>query len=60
MVGLRAIEFSVLGELSVCGQLGADGEGERVYESVVREGLDCNLQVYNAVIDMFGRCGLVD
>ncbi|KAL8096437.1 pentatricopeptide repeat-containing protein At1g34160 [Apium graveolens] len=60
VMGLRPDEVTVLGALSACSQLGAIREGERVVDFIRVEGMDCNVQVCNAVIDMYAKCGLVD
>ncbi|GAA0163918.1 hypothetical protein LIER_19673 [Lithospermum erythrorhizon] len=53
-------EVTVLGALSACSQLGAVKEGERVYECIRLKGLDGNVIVCNAVIDMYAKCGFVE
>ncbi|KAF9610804.1 hypothetical protein IFM89_024936 [Coptis chinensis] len=58
--GLKRNEVTVLGALSACSQLGALGEGEAVYSFVKENGLDGNVQVCNAVIDMYAKCGSVE
>ncbi|KAF9623742.1 hypothetical protein IFM89_005249 [Coptis chinensis] len=58
--GLKRNEVTVLGAPSACSHLGALGEGEAVYSFVKENGLDGNVQVCNAVIDMYAKCGLVE
>lgn len=58
--GLRRNDVTVLGALSACSQLGALTEGKNVHCFVREEGLDGNVQVCNAVIDMYAKCGLVE
>lgn len=61
--GLSAMmpnEITVLGALSACSQLGAIGEGDRVYEYIQKNRLDENGIVCNAVIDMYAKCGMVE
>lgn len=58
--GLKPNEVTVLGALSACSQLGATAEGEKVFGYIRNEKLDHNVQVCNAVIDMYAKCGLVD
>lgn len=60
LMGLKPNEVTVLGALSACSQLGAGQEGEKVYNYIIYEKLDYNVQVCNAVIDMYAKCGLVD
>ncbi|KAJ0086835.1 hypothetical protein Patl1_07952 [Pistacia atlantica] len=57
---LRPNEITVLGALAACSQLGALRKGEKIYEYIRDEGLDTNVQVCNAVIDMYAKCGFVD
>ncbi|KAK9165702.1 hypothetical protein Scep_000893 [Stephania cephalantha] len=57
--GVRANEVTVLGALSACSQLGALVEGGGVEGFVREEGLDGNVQVCNALIDMYAKCGSV-
>ncbi|XP_059631486.1 pentatricopeptide repeat-containing protein At1g34160 [Cornus florida] len=58
--GLRPNEITVLGALSACSQLGAIREGEKICNYIRNEKLDTNVQVCNAVIDMYAKCGFVD
>ncbi|XP_042513757.1 pentatricopeptide repeat-containing protein At1g34160 [Macadamia integrifolia] len=58
--GLKPNEVTVLGALSACAQLGASREGETIHGFVRDEQLDMNVQVCNAVIDMYAKCGLID
>lgn len=59
-MGLRANEITVLGALSACSQMGALKEGDKVWGYIKERGLDTNVIVCNAVIDMYGKCGFVD
>ncbi|XP_057975203.1 pentatricopeptide repeat-containing protein At1g34160, partial [Malania oleifera] len=58
--GVKPNEITVLGALSACSQLGALSEGEKMYNYLRDEKLDTNVQVCNAVIDMYAKCGSVD
>ncbi|XP_027095212.1 pentatricopeptide repeat-containing protein At1g34160 [Coffea eugenioides] len=58
--GLSPNEVTVLGALSACSQLGAFKEGEKIYDYIRDQKLDDNVNVCNAVIDMFGKCGFVN
>ncbi|KAL5981004.1 hypothetical protein ACLOJK_028924 [Asimina triloba] len=53
-------EVTVIGALSACSQLGALKDGEAVHSFVREEGLDTNLRVCNALIDMYSKCGSVN
>ncbi|XP_050204781.1 pentatricopeptide repeat-containing protein At1g34160 [Mercurialis annua] len=59
-LGFKPNEVTVLGALSACSQLGASNEGKKVHEYIRNEKLDRNVQVCNAVIDMYGKCGFAD
>ncbi|GKV32461.1 hypothetical protein SLEP1_g41068 [Rubroshorea leprosula] len=58
--GLRPNEITVLGALSACSHLGAIKEGERIHRYIRTQKLDLNVQVCNAVIDLYAKCGFVD
>lgn len=60
LMGMRPNAVTVLGALSACSQLGAIQEGERVFDYIRVEKMDRNVQVCNAVLDMYAKCGLVD
>ncbi|XP_052190992.1 pentatricopeptide repeat-containing protein At1g34160 [Diospyros lotus] len=58
--GLKPNEVTVLGVLSACSQLGAIREGEKIWDYIRDENLDANVQVCNAAIDMYAKCGFVE
>lgn len=60
IMGFKPNEVTVLGALSACSQLGAYKEGEKIHGYIRDEGFDRNVQVCNAVIDMYAKCGFVD
>ncbi|KAJ9146053.1 hypothetical protein P3X46_028368 [Hevea brasiliensis] len=60
IVGFKPNEITVLGALSACSQLGAFKEGEKIRAYIREERLDMNVQVCNAVIDMYAKCGFAD
>ncbi|KAH0924066.1 LOW QUALITY PROTEIN: hypothetical protein HID58_024084, partial [Brassica napus] len=49
--------FTVVSMLSACGQLGSLEIGKEVYDRARREGIDCNIIVENARLDMYLKCG---
>ena len=58
--GWKPNEVTVLGALSACSQLGALKDGEKIHSYIMEQKLDMNVQVCNAVIDMYGKCGFAD
>lgn len=60
IMGFKPNEITVLGALSACSQLGAFKEGENIHAYIREEKLDMNVQVCNAVIDMYAKCGFAD
>lgn len=57
-MNLKPNEVTLLGALSACSQLGAGQEGEKVYNYIICEKLNYNVQVCSAVIDMYANVGL--
>ncbi|EEF35275.1 pentatricopeptide repeat-containing protein, putative [Ricinus communis] len=60
VLGFKPNEITVLGALSACSQLGAFKEGEKIHEYIRSQKLDMNVQVCNAAIDMYAKCGFAD
>ncbi|KAF2291049.1 hypothetical protein GH714_019366 [Hevea brasiliensis] len=60
IMGFKPNEITVLGALSACSQLGAFKEGEKIHAYIREERLDMNVQVCNAVIDTYAKCGFAD
>ncbi|XVF29901.1 hypothetical protein REPUB_Repub16aG0010400 [Reevesia pubescens] len=58
--GLKPNEVTVLGALSACSRMGDFKEGEKIHRFLRNEKLDLNVQVCNALIDMYANCGFVD
>ena len=55
--GLKPDSVTIVGALSACGHLGCLGTGVKVYEFAREEGLDSNIIVHNARLDMYAKCG---
>lgn len=49
--------FTVVSMFSACGQLGSLEIGEEIYDRARKEGIDCNIIVVNARLDMHLKCG---
>ncbi|CAA7043635.1 unnamed protein product [Microthlaspi erraticum] len=54
---VRFDSFTVVSMLSACGQLGCLEIGKEIYDRARREGIDCNVIVENARLDMYLKCG---
>ena len=52
-------KFTVASTLSACASLGALDHGKWVHNYLVRSGLECDMVVGTALIDMYGKCGSV-
>ncbi|XP_031251171.1 pentatricopeptide repeat-containing protein At2g01510, mitochondrial [Pistacia vera] len=59
-VGIKPDAVSIVSALSACGQLGCLEIGEEIYEFAAKEGIECNVIVENARLDMYVKCGSVE
>ncbi|KAL0912092.1 hypothetical protein M5K25_018040 [Dendrobium thyrsiflorum] len=55
--GVRPNEFTFTFVLPACAGLRSVDEGRRVHEEIGRMGMESNLFVATAIIDMYGKCG---
>ncbi|XP_020236898.1 putative pentatricopeptide repeat-containing protein At3g11460, mitochondrial [Cajanus cajan] len=55
--GVRADAVTLLGVLSACANLGAQGIGREVEREMERCGFGCNPFLRNALVNMYARCG---
>ncbi|XP_057968816.1 pentatricopeptide repeat-containing protein At3g29230 [Malania oleifera] len=55
--GLKPDDGAVIGILAACAKSGLLGLGTRVYASIQRTGFSCSIQMSNALIDMYAKCG---
>lgn len=60
MAGMMPDSVTIVGALSACGHLGCLETGEEIYEFARKEGLDGNIIVHNARLDMYTKCGDMD
>ncbi|RAL37938.1 hypothetical protein DM860_000632 [Cuscuta australis] len=60
MEGVRPDEITMVSVLSACRELGALGLGNWLEEYIDREKLQKSVELWNALIDMFAKCGDID
>ncbi|KAK9277104.1 hypothetical protein L1049_006643 [Liquidambar formosana] len=60
VAGVKPDSVTVVSTLSACGQLGCLETGEKIYEILMKEGIDSNIVVDNARLDMYAKCGSMD
>ncbi|KAM7263499.1 hypothetical protein ACFE04_001182 [Oxalis oulophora] len=54
---VRPDEVTVLAVLSACGQIGASDSGRWVHSYIKNNGIQVNVRVGTALIDMYSKCG---
>lgn len=52
--------YSFTAALSACGSLGLVQLGKLIHSKIVKFGVECSIVVSNSLIDMYGKCGLVE
>ncbi|KAL4563753.1 hypothetical protein LXL04_027798 [Taraxacum kok-saghyz] len=52
--------ITMVSVISACGGLGALDTGKQVHKLVTKNGLNSNIAVTNALIDMYSKCGSID
>ncbi|CAN1174636.1 Putative pentatricopeptide repeat-containing protein At5g47460 [Linum perenne] len=52
--------YSLTAALSACGQLSMLQFGRSVHCKIIKDGVDCGVFVPNCLIDMYGKCGLIE
>lgn len=57
---VRPDKITIASILSACASLGALDHGEWVHTYLSRSGIECDLVIQTALIDMYGKCGAVD
>lgn len=58
--GAEPGEVTMVGVLSACAHLGALNQGKWIHDYIVRNRLQLNVFVGTALMDMYGKCGVVD
>ncbi|KAI5669307.1 hypothetical protein M9H77_19160 [Catharanthus roseus] len=59
-ISLRADAVSLVNILPACASLNAGGRGREAHAYAVRRGLNEDMFVVNALVDMYAKCGLID
>ncbi|KAL0389387.1 UNVERIFIED_CONTAM: Pentatricopeptide repeat-containing protein, mitochondrial [Sesamum calycinum] len=57
---IKPNEVTVTGLLPVCGMVGSVGRGREIHGLIYRMGLDINVFLASALIDMYSKCGSVE
>lgn len=57
---VRPDKITIASVLSACANLGAIDLGNWVYGYLMRSGLECDVVIGTALVDMYGKCGCVD
>ncbi|KAB1199910.1 hypothetical protein CJ030_MR0G009076 [Morella rubra] len=60
LCGVKADAATIACVTSACGHLGALDQGKWVHAHCERSGIDINLSVKNALIDMYSKCGDIE
>ncbi|KAH0470144.1 hypothetical protein IEQ34_001702 [Dendrobium chrysotoxum] len=58
--GIKPDKFSISSVLKACGELRELGLGKEVHRHIGSSDLECDLFVYDALLDMYVKCGAVD
>lgn len=58
--GIGASEFTMVSLLNASGRLGAIQQGEWIHEYITKNGIELNIIVVTAIIDMYCKCGSVN
>ncbi|KAL3525892.1 hypothetical protein ACH5RR_014264 [Cinchona calisaya] len=58
--GLQPDEGALISILAACADSGMVGLGRRVHESVKRNRYNCSIRVFNALVNMYAKCGCLD
>lgn len=58
--GLQPNQFTFTSLLLACIHLDSVNEGIEIHEEIIRSGFEFDVPVANALIDMYGKCGLIE
>ena len=57
---VRPDKITIASVLSACASLGAGDHGKWVHSYLKRSGLECDMVIGTALVDMYGKCGCVE
>ena len=57
--GIRPSEFTFVGVLNACSDLGAAWEGKQVHDYFLKLGFESQIYIMTALVDMYAKCGSV-
>ncbi|GFY81961.1 tetratricopeptide repeat (TPR)-like superfamily protein [Actinidia rufa] len=57
---VRPDKITVASVLSACASLGAIDQGKWVHSFLKRSGLECDIAIGTALVDMYGKCGCME
>lgn len=60
VTGLRPDDGTLISILAACAESGSLGLGKRVHASIKRARFKCTINVSNALVDMYAKCGSID
>ncbi|XP_057868728.2 pentatricopeptide repeat-containing protein At3g12770 [Cryptomeria japonica] len=60
LMGLKPDSITMASVLPACAQLGDVQYGVKIHASIVRNGLELDITVGNALIDMYAKCGRIE
>eukprot|EP01018_Ginkgo_biloba_P032085 Gb_05883 [translate_table: standard] len=58
--GIQPNQFTFAGVLPACANLAALKQGKEIHEEIIRCGVQSNVYVGNALIDMYAKCGSIE
>ncbi|KAI8031183.1 Pentatricopeptide repeat-containing protein [Camellia lanceoleosa] len=57
---VRPDKITIASVLSACASLGAIDQGNWVHSFLKRSGVECDIAIGTALVDMYGKCGCID
>ncbi|CAO2828127.1 unnamed protein product [Amaranthus hypochondriacus] len=58
--GFKPCDYTFAGAITACSNLGVLDQGRQLHAQIIRLGYESSLSVSNALITMYGRCGVVE